>query len=444
MRRRDRLGLAGRERGLIRFGDVIVRGGVRELRTVDSLNARPEARFRLSIDAVTDGIDYLAPVTITVRGGGYSHELFYGNVLHAKLEADGVALTCAGGQLLAEKLMGRFTSAFVPPPAIAHLAARTAGLSEERIVIPELEELPLQTFEVVAAVEEVDISEPVRIGRVTLLPAGSAESITDHLAGEDVDDFVAPFRAAPAYALVLVDGTVPFRAERQALETIDWVLAWLTMRLRYGSARLPGGALNPFTRSLSRTNPRRGAMVAIRGLLTGMRWLRETAVVPAAETVGLGAVRGAALPAEPPLEVRQSLLAASRSAAGGDVVQRAAAMWEAIEFLVRDVSVPKTLNKAQRKALQKSLEEALPAEQYDRIGDLIGLINGGSVKTKLRLFIDHHGIPISPGEFKLLDDLRDVRNKALHGKGADSLPDPESLDHALSILARILMYRLDS
>jgi hypothetical protein len=137
-------------------------------------------------------------------------------------------------------------------------------------------------------------------------------------------------------------------------------------------------------------------------------------------------------------------LAASRSAADGDVVQRAAAMWEAIEFLVRDVSVPKTLNKSQRKALQKSLEEALPPEQYDRIGDLIGLINGGSVKTKLRLFIDHHGIPISPGEFKLLDDLRDVRNKALHGKGADSLPDPESLDHALSILARILMYRLDS
>jgi hypothetical protein len=53
------------------------------------------------------------------------------------------------------------------------------------------------------------------------------------------------------------------------------------------------------------------------------------------------------------------------------------------------------------------------------------------------------GAPLSEGEINLLVRLRKTRNKVVHGQES-RLPDPEDVEYATSVVARLLIYRIAS
>lgn len=431
---------------VIRFGDVDAGKAARRLRTQTSIEALPKADFRLDLSRTPDDVDYLAPLTIAMRDADTEAEIFQGSVLAAEPENGEIALSCAGGQLLVEARMRAFVSANMTAPEIAHVAASSAGLTEDRIRISGLDDLPAQVFEVVAALEGLEIVHPVELGAVRLLPPGHAEGIVEDILenpdGEGADT-VDAFLNAPAHALVLVTGSVPGRAEREGLEIIDWVLAWLTTRVRYGLVRLPGGRAQPFTRAQARAQPRRTRLVAIRGLRSGGRWVRDAVIEPTLGVAGQAVLSPASVPTDPPPEIRNAFLAARRAATEGNPIQRVTALWEAIEFILKKVKVPRVLTPSERRAVRRELVAALPEEQHERIDRLLQLVNDAPVMHKLKLLVQQDGVPMSDGDLSLLEKLRDLRNTAVHGKGDElTPPSPEDLEHAVALLSRLLLHRI--
>jgi len=438
--RRNRLGLARERTPIVRFGDVDIASSAEAINTREGLDVLPEAQLRLKLSTTPDSADYLAPVVIAMREGGLEHELFQGSVLTAVLEGEYAVLKCAGGQLLVESLMGRFAAAFMTAPEIAHMAARAAGLDEDRIVIPALEDLPLQTFEVLTGLEGIEIDTPIQLGSVRLLPAGTAEPLAAHIDTGEETDLVEEFLGARAYALSLVTETVAYRAESDALAEIDWALAWLSVHLRYGLVRLPDGRAQPFSRVAARAQPRRGPLVGGRALQTGGRWIHAASSQAALTVAGQDALQSSAIPNSPSSSLRQAVLAARRAADDLDPIQRIGALWEAIEFLVRGIGAPTPLARAQRKALRLKLIDVLPPEHHERVDRLIALINEAPLMDKLRLLIERDSIPFSAGDFELLKSLREVRNEALHGGDPTAGPKPEELEHAVALLSRIIFH----
>jgi hypothetical protein len=61
--------------------------------------------------------------------------------------------------------------------------------------------------------------------------------------------------------------------------------------------------------------------------------------------------------------------------------------------------------------------------------------------AKLREAATRDGAPVAESEYKLLGRLRKARNDAVHGRSPE-LPLREDVDHAVSIVARLLVYRL--
>jgi hypothetical protein len=427
---------------VVLFGDVDAGMAAAGLTVRTSIEALPEARFQLALAATPNTVDYLSTLTIRVADeGGAEHQIFQGSVVDVKLEEGQAVVSCGSGRSLDEVLIGRFVAAFVPSHEVAYMAARSAGLADERIVMPALKELPVQVFEIAVPLLGVELDEVVQIGPVRLLPKGMVGPMVNHLESND-SGIVAEFLDAPAYALTLVTDAVAFRAEAAGLQTIDWVLAWVTMRLRYGSVRLPDKRPQAFSRQQARARARRGELVALRGLLTGVRWLRQVSPEPLLPAVGAQSLRAVAAPGEPPIALRQALLAAQRAATDPDPIQRASAVSEAIEFLVRDVKSPKTLEPAQLRLLRATMKDALAPEHHGRIDPLLQRVNDMPLMAKLALLIEREGIPFSDGDFALLKLLRNVRNDAGHGGQPVDLPYPEDLDHAVALLSRLLLYRL--
>jgi len=441
--RRARQSNEDREPPVVRFGDVDAGEATSDLTVTTAIDALPEARFRLSLERTPMGTDYLAPLTIAERDDVDVHALFDGCVLDVAVEVDEARVRCGEGQVLIDSTLGSVATAGMEPAEVAHMAARSSGLSEDRVRIAGLDALPVQVFEVVAALKDVEVSSPVQLGEVRLLPPGVAEPVVRGVLDQEGESagLLNEFMDADCHALVHVTDSVPYRAEQRGLSTIDWVLAWVGARLRYGLVRLPDGRPQRFSRAEARARPRRARLVAVRGLLSDGRWLREAAIEPVVTLAGESTVGSLGPPSRPSLELRQAMLAAERAAHGSDAVQRVGALWEAIEFLVKDVRTEKALAPAQRRALRERLIEALPEEHQGRVDRLLGVVNDTPLMEKLRLLLEQHGVPFTHGDMERLQALRGVRNAALHGGEAEAIPDPEELDHAVGLLSRLILYR---
>jgi hypothetical protein len=427
----------------VSFGDVEAEDATSGLVLRTQLDAPPSAELRLELDKVPLAADYLAPLTVELHDRDEPREVFRGSVLDAVVDENSVALDCAGGRLLVETLSGRLAAANIQAPEVAHMMARAAGLSEDRISIAHLDQLPVQPFEISAPLLGIEIRRPVQVGPVYLLPAGAAAAAVAALDHGDGHELAEEFLGASAYALVVVTNSVPYRAELAAVEAIDWILAWLTVRLRYGLVRLPSGLPHAFSRAQSLARPRRDRLVALRGTRTGVSWLHDAENEPTPTVATERMLQDLPAPARPASELRQALLAARRAATDSDRLQRVTAFWEAIEFLVKEVRPPKPMTPLSKKIVRQVLEENLPADQHHRIEKLIALANDAPLLAKLRLFIDQYSIPFTDGDYELVGSLRGIRNAALHGSEGDGELQPEDLERAMALLSRLIIYRLE-
>lgn len=430
---------------LLEFGDTDVSYAARGATTRNAMNQLAEADVELDYSLVAgQPVDYFAGMRIGVRESDAEHILFTGSVTEA-IPAEGRAqLHAMTFPQLTEQQTGVFATFGAVAPELLYTFTRLGGVPEARLHVQGLDEaLPLETVEIVTPVKGVSVDRPFRVGDVRFVPATQIQTLITSFSHVPA---AAEFTEAPACAVVLRVAKLLLDAELAGLRDVDAALAWLTVRSRYGLAVMPDGSPQRFERGVAIARPSRGRMVIVRGLNSQRCWLRETTGPETRNLIGLSDMdRSWTLPGADQLGTadRQATLACARAATAIDPLQRILALWEAIEFYVQGRKRPRAFAKSDIKRIRRSLPGDLPEPLAVRLDQLLGQINEPSLRMKLRAAIAADGVPITESEVALLNELRDSRNDAVHGR-ATVVPDPERIDHAVSVVARMLLHRLHS
>jgi hypothetical protein len=439
----DALGLlANRRRFSVRFGDVEAGPALRGANMSNAMNQMPNAEITIDLARLGTPVDYLAGLSIAAVEGDRAYPRFLGSVVSAEPKEDRtneVEIEAVGAAALSEQQMMGMAARGVPSFELVYVVARSAGLREEQLSIEGIEQLPRESFEVVAPIDNVIVNQVAEFAGVHFLPR---ELGARSLAALEVDDDLSDSYAAPTYALALVTANRCFDAEEHGLAMLDLALAWLTVRLRYGLAVLPAGQPLPFQRSESLANPSRRDIVFVRGLTTTRQWIRRPRTVAAPRSTDLTPADLRLDPRLPrvSLQEQQAILALARAASEVDPLGRVQALFEAIEFYVGDVKADKLFSKSDRKRILRAIPP-LREDQSRRIDQLVGDINNAPLRTRLMRTLDIDEVPVAAAEIKLLWRLRELRNDVVHGRRSE-LPVTEDVEYGVSIVSRMLVHRV--
>lgn len=437
----DLLGLTEEREGpVLRFGSVDISHAVKNGHIHEAMNSRSTADAELDL-GLTAGqpIDYLSVVSFGHASGSRETVRFTGSVLEARATEGAIRLNAETAPELSEQQMGYLELRNAIAPEAMHLLATSGGFPEERINIEGFDEmLPLEAIEVVVPVYGIVVEEPVDFGalRLVLDASGALESFEQSEAN-------AEFAAADAYLVGFEVTKRLLDAERAIVARVDDAIAWLTVRARYGLAFLPDGKPHDYSRAVARARPRRGDLVSVRGMTSGRGWLREMRARDQDVELTLDHSDPSWRPPPSGYELadRQALLACARAGQTPDPLERIQAIWESIEFYVAGTRPEVLFAPEEVKRVRRSVPKDVDPKLRARALDLLAKINDPPLMAKLREAAIRDGAPIAESEYELLGRLRKARNDAVHGR-TPKLPARENVDHAVSIVARLLVYRL--
>jgi hypothetical protein len=108
---------------------------------------------------------------------------------------------------------------------------------------------------------------------------------------------------------------------------------------------------------------------------------------------------------------------------------------------VSGVEIEPKFPAADARRARRSLPKDLDPELRERAMTLLAKINDPPPMAKLREATRRDGVPLTEADYDLLARVRKVRNDTVHGRGAD-VPESGDVDHVVSIVARLLMFRL--
>jgi hypothetical protein len=225
----------------------------------------------------------------------------------------------------------------------------------------------------------------------------------------------------------------------------DVVAAWLATRFRFSTANFPDGTIQPFDRGCSWIHPKRGSLVAVRGLESGRRWLRKLGLDEPAWRTGLPLADDWSV--EPTLlgdlstEDREALLAFWRSLDATDPIAANIALFDCLNFYVEGTKLPRQFTKSELELLRKAPPDWLAENQRERYVQVIDQLNAPSLFSQLGVALERDGIKVTEAEWQLLRTLRKLRNPAQHGESRVA-PRREDLRFGWAIVARILVHRL--
>ncbi|MEU8178804.1 hypothetical protein AB0C14_38570 [Microbispora hainanensis] len=437
----DALGLlSARRHTSVRFGSTEAEFCVTHVSMKNALNDIPDAQVDLDLSVADFPVDYFSMMSIAIVDGGQRSQQFLGSIVRAYGAGSDVSIEAVGAVSLAEKLMGDMVTRNIPGAELVYTLARGAGFSESALRIQGLENLPCETFEVIAPIDDVDVRAPTTFANLKLITADMVEPMLD---GLDITDDLRDRYKAKAYAYTLVTARRCLDAEEQGLAAIDLAMAWMTVRLRYGLAVLPDGGALSFDRGESLARPRRRDLVVVRGLTTLRGWLRSPDSVERTTTAVFNpnALRFNPLLPELTMQERLAILALARATQERHPLAQVQAIFESIEFYASGATVPELFSKADRRQLRAVLPDSLTNAQRKRIEQLMGDLNSAPLRLRLARVMDDDEVPITDEELDLLWKLRQLRNDVVHGRRSD-LPAAEDVEYGISLVARMLVHRV--
>ncbi|MEX2375855.1 MAG: hypothetical protein WD942_09785 [Dehalococcoidia bacterium] len=436
----DALGLLTvQSRSSVRFGSVDATPGLLRANLTNSLSQMPDAQIVLDLERTPTPIDYFSTLVVSETAHGQELPRFTGSIVSATPTGGEVVIKAVGAVSLAESLIPGMVVRGVPAFELVYVLARGGGFRDDQLRIEGLETLPRETFEVLAPVDGISLREAVAFGGVRFVPPSLAwRAIT----GLQVDEELRKAYEASAYAFTLVTANRCLEAENVGLASIDDALAWLTARLRHGSAVLPDGRPLAFQRSEALAMPRRRDLTVVRGLSTERHWMRRPQAVQASRAVDVVPDQLRLDPHQPALTLQErlGLRALYRATQERDALAQVQALFEAIEFYTAGVTIDALFTKSERRQLLRTLPKTLSAKQRERVEHVLGVVNNAPLGVRLMSALDQDEVPLAPGEIDLLWRLRKVRNDVVHGR-TNQLPSAEDVEYAMSIVARMFLYR---
>jgi hypothetical protein len=376
------------------------------------------------------------------RGSAAAHndstQIYSGWVVKATPSGSEISLQLDNGLVLEESLAGGAQLRSMPAPEAIWSVAQWGGLKPEQLHVYGLTALPDQVL-VVVPVDGLVLKGELKLGPVTLtsdpsLAAAGLAPLTDSPRKE-------AFAAAGTWAAVVVEADFLYNAELGALPRIHAAIDRLALEAQYSLACDPDGTAIPFDRTWLLTNPTPRQDVLVVGMKTPRRYLRSLVNLPVLADLSIRRVRLPPMPRDPDATFEEAVRAWRRAVRSSDRVEAVGAIFEAVEFFVRGVTVQPIFGAGDLDLIRAAVAVVdLTADQHGRLADVIARANESPLLIKIRESLAVDAVPHSQAEIDALWRLRKCRNKAQHGK-ARHVPDDSDLDLAKGIVNRMLCFR---
>lgn len=415
--------------------------GVREFTVTQRLGAGASAEAGIGSERLSSArADYLADAAIL---DDQLVEMFLGVVESVTLAKDEAQVSLRNGVELQEALISGLGAAAISPLEMIWSLARTAGIPSEKIAIAGWAPGPVELFEVVVPVYGLELRTRWSVGHVLFTVEEHARAAVD---GLGPDPLRTSFQDASCWAVTQIFAPTVLDAEALGASAIVSALGWLSLRSCLAAAALPNGQPIGFMRKNTVAMPYCGDSAYVRGLVTGRRWLRSRSDARLAQVLNPNHVDLFSIPPFPqhlltPQEL-EAIAAWQRSVGGADLVARASAISEAIEFLCASESGKHALfSKRDRGALLAFAREHYNEEQQRRFADMVAMLNAPSLLVKLKLWLEAENLVLTASDFEVLDRVRRARNDFVHGRSRD-VPTSSDLRYASSVVNRMLVQRV--
>lgn len=442
--------LRTRQRRRLFFGEASAESAAVGGTSSGGLDRLPEATIRLDIDLLgSEPIDYWADVTDEIEQGSMKQQMFAGAVQTAEVAEQFIQLHCEGGAALTEHTTGGMVAAGIHPAQLIQALIDQSGWQGGIEFTEELPEPFSERFEVWVPIEGLTTLEEVEVGGVSIVPRDRGQERLDEggiASQEGASELIEEYRRGSSYARAIVEASMPNEAEDAGLAAIDLTLAWIAVRGRYGAALLPDGRPHDFDRQAGLRTARSCSVVFVYGTETQRQWLRwpDNPASVAERALEKGSSFAApTLPAELEANERLALLALRLAATEPDPILQVQAIWQAIESYVGGTkSDVKLFSKSELKELRRRLPAGLDEPQVQALERAFARLNNEPLRNRLRRRLREDAVPVTDHELQILDDLRQARNDAAHGRDLSQPLTPELVNYGISIVARMLVHRV--
>lgn len=131
-----------------------------------------------------------------------------------------------------------------------------------------------------------------------------------------------------------------------------------------------------------------------------------------------------------------------RARAPLDLASKSSALWRGIEcYLATSPGSPPLFTSAELDRLRDEPLDWLTPEQSVRYRSVVGGVKEIPLMVRLQRALEQDTVPVSDGEIQAIRRARQFRNKLEHS-GLPSESEADDLDSAITVLGRLLVFRL--
>lgn len=300
---------------------------------------------------------------------------------------------------------------------------------------------PAEPFAVVLPVEGAMESGTIKAGAVTITTNPSDAEKYEPIAP---DDLYREFRGTSAWAVCFVHARTLFDAEQAGLRGAQRVIDRWALASRHSLAVSPNGEPRPFHRHMVREAIQLRPIADVAALNSNRAWLRGVRYTDDPRPARLDAIAGLAEAVSADDDRTDQVIAAWRRATVANAQREAVvALAEALEWYSQDARTPKRFDRHACRTIVRRATDGLTEDDAIHVKRLLeeGL-NRVPLMDRVWAAIDADRVPITPEEAALLERIRDVRNRLLHGGRPVELPARGDLLWGSAVINRMLMFRL--
>lgn len=391
-------------------------------------------------------LNYAAEVCITRLRKPSGKVMFRGSITSATPTLSDISLELAAGiDVFEETIIQGMAVADVGNLEMLWSIVRGAGLGEERINIEGFTKGPMEPFEVIVPLDNLELSADIVFTNTEITKDPKIFEIASSTTKDKEFDVLSEFGQSGIWIRVIVRAKTLHDAENDGLRNIDIFLARLTSRIQLSVSRI-GAYDSQWNRNNLFGKPVRGDVVLVRGLTTRRRWLRRpfSGNTPKLDLSQFKDLDYPSLTVALPEYLQEALLAWQRSNHANHPLASITAIWDAIEFYSSQIKVAGDFTKSEIRQIRKDAVKSIPQAddaKRNRVADVLGLLNQASLIMKFDLAMKEDGIVLSDEETAVLKNLRQTRNDFVHGNKITMPSDAEML-LARATVNRILVARI--